>query len=68
MRIAVLIIAFSLVSIVSTDVEQDVRCSEIGFSKSAESRDADSFRSFIYADARFVGNSVARGPGAIAEA
>ena len=68
MRAAVLIVASCLASIACADTEQDVRCSEIAFSKSAELRDAEAFRSFIDADARFVGNSVARGPDAIVEA
>ncbi len=40
----------------------DVRCREIGFSKSIEARDMNAFRSFIDADARFVGGSISRGP------
>ena len=68
MRAAVLLVASCLASIAHADAEQDVRCSEIAFSKSAELRDAKAFRSFIDADARFVGNSVARGPDAIIEA
>jgi uncharacterized protein (TIGR02246 family) len=40
---------------------EEVRCQEIGFSKAAEARDAASFAAFIDADARFVGDSVARG-------
>jgi len=50
------------------DLTDEVRCREIGFSVSAESRDAESFASFIDSDARFVGNSVTHGPAAIAEA
>jgi len=50
------------------DPAADVRCREIAFSKSVETRDADLFASFIDADARFVGNSVLHGPAAIAEA
>lgn len=46
----------------------DVRCAEIAFSVSAETRDADAFRSFIDADARFVGARVTRGPDAITDA
>ena len=44
------------------DLGDDVRCREIGFSRSVESRDFDAFLSFIDTDARFVGGSVARGP------
>ena len=38
-----------------------VRCSEVAFSKAAETRNAEAFAAFIDADARFVGASVARG-------
>ncbi len=41
--------------------EADVRCREIAFSQAAEARDADAFRSFIDADARFVASDVRRG-------
>ena len=47
MRAAVLLVATCLASIAYADTEQDVRCSEIAFSKSAELRDAKAFRSFI---------------------
>ncbi len=50
------------------DPASDVRCHEIGFSLAAEARDAERFRSFIDADARFVGASVVRGPSDITEA
>jgi len=50
------------------NLTDDVQCREIGFSKSAESRDADLFVSFIDADARFVGNSAMRGTAEIVEA
>jgi len=50
------------------DVADDVRCREIGFSQSAEMRDAEAFTSFIDADARFVGGTVDRGPQAVTEA
>ena len=50
------------------DLTDDVRCREIGFSKTVETQDAAAFRSFIDADARFVGNSVRHGPDAVAEA
>jgi len=49
------------------DLTDDVRCREIGFSKSIESRDMDSFRSFLDDDARFVGGGVRRGPDEIIE-
>ena len=53
---------------VLADVTDDVRCHEIGFSRSVEIQDADLFVTFIDADARFVGSTVARGPAAVAEA
>jgi len=46
----------------SADLADEVRCREIGFSKSIESRDMEAFRSFLDDDARFVGGSVRRGP------
>ena len=50
------------------DTQQEVRCREIGFSRSAEERNIEAFRSFIDADARFASNTVLRGVDAIAEA
>jgi len=50
------------------DLADDVRCREIGFSQSVENRDVDAFRSFIDADARFVGSGVLRGTDQVAEA
>ncbi len=50
------------------DPGEDVRCREIAFSKSAEQRDLESFRSFIDADARFVSNTALRGVDAVAKA
>jgi ketosteroid isomerase-like protein len=61
-----LIVFFSSTAL--ADLADEVRCREIGFSKSAEARDAESFASFIDADARFVGSSVTHGPAAIAKA
>lgn len=55
-------------SLAVADPADEVRCREIGFSKSVEVRDAEAFRSFIDADARFVGGSVMRGVDAIATA
>lgn len=51
----------------NADLEHDVRCREINFSKSAEQRDMAAFRSHIDADARFVGSSVLKGVDSIAE-
>ena len=50
------------------DLTQDVRCREIGFSKSVEESDLKRFTSFLDEDVRFVGNSVTRGPAAVTEA
>jgi len=50
------------------DVADQVRCREIAFSVSAETRNAELFATFIDSDARFVGSSVTHGPVAIAEA
>ena len=67
----VLIIA-TLVSLAAhgaiADVSDEVRCREIGFSKAAERKDMEAFRSFIDADARFAGSSVLRGVDDIAAA
>ena len=61
------IIALFTCSSVVADSRHDVQCREIGFSKSVEVQDAKLFRLFIDPDARFVGNSVAKGVDAIAE-
>lgn len=53
---------------VAADAIDEVRCSEIGFSRAAETQDMNAFRSFIDADARFVGSAVLRGVDNIAEA
>ncbi len=50
------------------DPADEVRCREIGFSRSVEIQDHDRFASFIDPDARFVGNKVDRSREAIAEA
>lgn len=52
----------------SADLTEDVRCREIGFSSSVEHQDIDAFRSFIDADARFVGSAVTKGVDEVAEA
>jgi|GEM_PF-892762 len=51
----------------NADLVDDVRCREIGFSKSVERQDMASFRSHIDADARFVGAKVRKGVDSIAE-
>jgi len=50
------------------DPARDVRCQEIAFSRSVETSDLERFTSFIDPDARFVGDEVLRGPGAVSEA
>ena len=55
-------------STAGADLADDVRCREIGFSQSVENRDIDAFRSFIDADARFVGTGVLRGVDEVVEA
>jgi ketosteroid isomerase-like protein len=57
-----------LAPLASADVVDEVRCREVGFSLAAEKQDAEAFRSFIDADARFAGNSVLQGVDAIADA
>lgn len=54
-------------NVATADLADDVRCREIGFSQSAENQDIDAFRSFIDADARFVGSGVLRGVDEIAK-
>jgi ketosteroid isomerase-like protein len=68
MRRFTLALAIFASSIALADLADQVRCREIGFSISAETRNAESFVSFIDPDARFVGSSVAQGPAAIAAA
>lgn len=46
----------------------EVRCREIAFSQSVENQDLELFKAFIDGDARFVGNSVLKGPEEIAAA
>lgn len=46
----------------------EVRCTEIAFSRTAESRDASAFASFLDDDTRFVGGSVLRGADAVTAA
>jgi ketosteroid isomerase-like protein len=67
--IRTVLIALTLVtSAAAADLADEVRCREIGFSKSVETQDAALFASFIDADARFVSGTVTRGPVAVAEA
>ncbi len=50
------------------DLTAEVRCREIGFSKAAEARNLDAFRSFIDYDARFIASDVRRGVDEVAAA
>jgi ketosteroid isomerase-like protein len=50
------------------ELDDEIRCREIGFSKSVESRNQELFASYVDADARFVSGTVTRGPDAIAAA
>ncbi len=68
MRRLILALVIFAGSTALADLADEVRCREIGFSVSAETRDAELFASFIDSDARFVGSSVTHGPAAIAEA
>ena len=67
-KLMTLLLLAALVSPVRADLEQEVRCREVGFSKSVEIQDRELFASFVDPDARFVGNKVDRGSAAIAEA
>ena len=68
MRHLLLLLVLSLAASVDADVEQVVRCHEIGFARSVEDRDRGRFASYIDPDARFVGSSVRRGVAEISEA
>jgi len=49
------------------DSYREVRCTEIAFSIAAESRNAEAFAEFLDEDARFVADTVSRGPAEIAQ-
>ena len=66
--LSVFIVSLALTLPAFADLVEDVRCREIGFSKSVETQDVALFASFIDADARFVSNVVTHGPEAIAAA
>ncbi len=65
---ALILLASCAVADVTTDVKEEVRCQEIGFSRSVENGDIEAFKSFLDDDARFVGHSVMSGPDAITDA
>ncbi len=61
------LIALGAFSVALADpLVDEVTCAEIGFSNAAEHRDLNAFKSFIDADARFVGATVMVGPEAVA--
>jgi ketosteroid isomerase-like protein len=66
--IVLLTVMFALITSAAADPVDTVRCREIAFSVAVETGDAATFTSLIDNDARFVGNSVLRGPAAITEA
>ena len=65
---ALILLTSCVVTDVTTDVREEVRCQEIGFSRSVENGDIEAFKSFLDDDARFVGRSVMSGPNAIIDA
>lgn len=65
---ALILLVSCAVTDVTADAKNDVRCREIAFSRSVETKDIEAFRSFLDDDARFVGRSVMSGPNAITEA
>ncbi len=67
-KIALIIVLQALSVVTFADIVDDARCREIAFSKSAENKDIEAFRSFLDGDARFVGGAVARGPDEIVAA
>ena len=50
------------------DIEEEVRCREVGFAKALAAKDIEAFKSHIDADARFFGNAIRRKPDGIAHA
>ena len=69
MRYVLVILTFLIaVAPATADLTADVHCREISFSRAAEARDLDAFRSFIDTDARFVARDVRRGVDEIAAA
>ena len=71
-RFAHMMVPFLLASEAIGDLESgvidEVRCREIAFSQSVETKDIEAFKSFLDDDARFVGLSVMSGPEAITDA
>ncbi len=65
-RLAIACLAGLYGAVAGADLADDVRCREIGFSKSVEQQDITAFQAHIDADARFVASGVLRGPDDIA--
>ena len=69
MRFSVTVLALIALAVPArAELDDEVRCREIGFSKSVEYGNLEMFASFIDADARFISGSVSRGPEAISAA
>ena len=60
--ICLLPVAGPLVAEVPASVDDIVRCTEVAFSRSVETRNKDAFRQFLDPDTRFIGGDVLRGP------
>ncbi len=56
-RITLIFALFFLASAAVADPNAEVRCREIAFSQSVESKDIKAFRAILDDDARFVGSS-----------
>ncbi len=67
-KLAAIWVLMALAAPAFPDSADEIRCREIGFSKSVETQDRDAFASFVDPDARFIGGQVTRGREAIAEA
>ena len=67
-KLAAICVLTALAAPAFADLEDEVRCREIGFSQSVEVQDHELFASFIDLDARFVGAKVDRSREAIADA
>lgn len=65
---AVILLNLILAASATAGPADEVRCREIGFSKSVEMQDRALFPTFIDPDARFVNNAVLRGDEAITDA
>ena len=68
MRLAAVLVILAALDTAAADTAETVRCLEVAFSQSAETRSLEQFTAFLDPDARFVGSTVQRGPAAIADA